>query len=81
MVGNVCHLQDLPYRSSHLHFRRFARQTIGRNILFGRTERGMNLQLTSNQNFFYRTNDFVMEIQPIDVRDGDTYILVISVSK
>ena len=40
----------------------------------------MNLQLTSNQNLSYRRNtlnDFAVEIKPpIDVRDGDMYILV-----
>ena len=50
---SVCGLQDLCYRSAHLHFGRFGRS--------------MNLQLTSNQSLSYRTNttkDFVVEIQP-----------------
>ena len=77
---NICCSQDLPYWSGHLRFGRFTWQTVGRNILFGRVERGMNLQLTSSQNLSYRTNttnDFVVEIQPpINVRHGDMYILV-----
>ena len=77
---NVHRWQDLSDRSGHLHFERFVWQTVGGNILFGRIERGMNLQLTSNQNLSYRTNttnDFMLEIKPpIDVRDGDMYISV-----
>ena len=77
---SVCNSQDLYYRSGHLHLGRFSRQTVGRNILFGRIERSTNLQLTGNQNLSYRTNttnDFVVEIQPaINMTDGNTYILI-----
>ena len=57
-------------------FERFARQTVGWDFLFGRIKRGMNLQLTSNQNLSYRMNTTNGVIVEINVRDGDMYVLV-----